>query len=64
MNNELPKNYEIIEAVTFESEPKQWIVLCNGFQIGGKLDASGAGDLTFSSLKEATNFVFSTHQKK
>lgn len=57
MNKKLPDNYEILEAVTFEGEPKQWIVLCNGFQIGGINDTSGAGDLTFPSLQKAINFV-------
>jgi hypothetical protein len=57
MLKEIPDHYEIIEAVTFEGEPSKWIVTCNGFQIGGINDTSGAGDLTFSSLTEAVDFV-------
>lgn len=60
MKHKLPENYEIVEAVTFNGEPKQWLALHNGFQIGGNLDSSGAGNLTFESESEAFNFILTT----
>jgi len=33
-----------------------WILLVNGYQVGGMVDASGAGDKVFSSKREALKF--------
>jgi len=34
-----------------------WIVTINGFQVGGDIDRSGAGDREFETLKEAEKFA-------
>jgi hypothetical protein len=44
----LPFDTEVIEAVD-----GTWIVLRNGFQVGGNIDASGAGDATYETWSEA-----------
>jgi len=45
---------EIIETVDGD-----WMVLQNGFQCGGKVDSSGAGNKTFHTWREAYAFAVS-----
>ena len=44
--------YEIVEAYG-----GGWIVLCNGYQIGGNVDRSGAGDAVYSTRIEAAEAI-------
>lgn len=46
------RGYELIPAVG-----GRWIVLAAGLQLGGRIDASGAGDATFDSLETARAYV-------
>ena len=48
----LSAKIEIVETVDGE-----WMVLQNGFQVGGKVDRSGAGDQTFHTWREAYAFA-------
>lgn len=34
-----------------------WMVLVNGFQCGGNVDRSGAGDLVFATKAEAMSYA-------
>jgi len=53
----IPDQYDILKAVTFDGEPLKFLVTCNGFQIGGETDESGAGNLTFESYQAALNYI-------
>ena len=44
----LPDYLEVVETVD-----GRWMVLENGFQRGGHIDRSGAGDLTYATKAEA-----------
>lgn len=44
---------EVVEVVG-----GRWMVLVNGYQVGGNIDKSGAGDLTFETRKEASEYMF------
>ncbi len=46
------KGYEIVPAVG-----GTWIVLAAGLQLGGVVDASGAGNAEFTTLEQARAFV-------
>lgn len=48
---------EVEQALTFENEPQKWFVKKNGFQHGGDIDNSGAGNLTFPSELEAYRYA-------
>jgi hypothetical protein len=48
VKNPLPHNVEVVETVD-----GTWMVLVDGIQHGGKRDRSGAGNMTFSSKREA-----------
>lgn len=45
--------FEVVETATVGNEPVEYLVLVNGFQIGGQIDRSGAGNATFSSVEAA-----------
>jgi len=53
----VPFPYEILEGVTLKGKSSEWIVTCQGFQCGDEYDASGAGNLTFSSYDEALDYI-------
>lgn len=53
---EFPGGYSIEPSCILPDDPLEWILLCNGFQVGGNIDRSGAGDLSFSSYEEALSF--------
>jgi len=55
----MPLNYEIVEALQLKDELLQpcWIITYQGFQVGGEVDRSGAGNLTFDSYAEATDYL-------
>jgi hypothetical protein len=50
-------DYQILEAVQLQGEPPAWLVTFRGFQIGGEIDRSGAGNLTFPTYAEAVDYV-------
>ena len=54
------RHVEIREALTFNGEPKAWFVTVNGVQVGGSIDRSGAGNLTFPSRAEAMAWIKET----
>ncbi len=45
--------WEIVESVGGE-----WMVLCHGVQVGGDVDRSGAGNLTFACRADAAAYIF------
>jgi|Laugresu1bdmlbsd_1035121.scaffolds.fasta_scaffold08946_4 hypothetical protein len=53
----MPLNYEIVEAVQLKDELPCWLITYQGFQVGGEVDRSGAGNLTFYSYAEATDYL-------
>jgi hypothetical protein len=53
----MPFNYEIVEAVQLKDELPCWFITYQGFQVGGEVDRSGAGNLTFSSYAEAADYL-------
>jgi len=53
----MPSNYEIVEAAHLKDELPRWFITYQGFQVGGEIDRSGAGNLTFSSYAEATDYL-------
>jgi hypothetical protein len=40
-----------------ESVDGRWMVLCRGYQIGGDVDRSGSGNLTFDTKQEAEAYA-------
>tara|TARA_R110000868_G_scaffold288123_1_gene548477 strand:+ start:1024 stop:1212 length:189 start_codon:yes stop_codon:yes gene_type:complete len=54
----IPFPYEILESATLKGETPEWFVTYQGFQLGDDVDASGAGNLTFSSYDEAENYIY------
>ena len=56
----IPFPYEILEGATLKGESPYWLVTYQGFQLGGDIDSSGAGNLTFSSYDEAFDYVTTT----
>ena len=52
-----PTSYEIVEAAQCIGDPPAWLILYQGFQVGGDIDRSGAGDLTFNSYAEASDYL-------
>jgi len=50
----LKAGMEIVQTVD-----NDWMVLQNGFQVGGNVDRSGAGDMTFSTWREAYAYACS-----
>jgi hypothetical protein len=46
-------SYEIVEAAQLKDKLPSWFITYQGFQVGGEVDRSGAGNLTFSSYAEA-----------
>jgi len=56
----IPFPYEILEGATLKGESPEWLVTYQGFQLGGDIDSSGAGNLTFSSYDEAFDYVTTT----
>jgi len=59
-----PFPYKILEGVTFKGESPEWFVCYQGFQLGGDIDSSGAGNLTFSSYDEAFDYVIHNSELK
>ena len=55
-----PFPYDIKESATLKGESPEWFVCYQGFQLGGDIDSSGAGNLTFSSYDEAFDYVTTT----
>jgi hypothetical protein len=53
----IPFPYEILEGATLKGESPYWLVTYQGFQLGGDIDSSGAGNLTFSSYDEAFDYI-------
>ena len=53
-------DYQILEAVQIQGEPPAWLVTFRGFQIGGEIDRSGAGNLTFPTYADAFKYVNKT----
>ena len=47
----IDRHAEIVTTVDGE-----YMILVNGFQIGGRIDRSGAGDATFETLEGARTF--------
>lgn len=44
---------EVMQVLTFGGETEKWMLVVNGFQVGGEIDASGAGNMTFASPLDA-----------
>lgn len=62
LNSEWSKLYRLPASVAFTEAYganycKVWIVLVNGFQVGGDVDASGAGNLTFDTIAAAAEWA-------
>lgn len=62
MNSEWSKIYRLPASVTFAEAyganyRKAWIVLVNGFQVGGEVDASGAGNATFETIAASAKWA-------
>ena len=53
----VPFPYEIREGASLKGESPEWIVTYQGFQCGDEYDASGAGNLTFSSYDGALDYI-------
>ena len=56
----IPFPYDIKESAILKGESPEWFVTYQGFQFGGDIDSSGAGNLTFSSYDEAFDYLTTT----
>ena len=55
----MDKRFEVVACWSPKGEPVRYMVLVNGFQWGGNVDASGSGDATFESVEAASQAFIS-----
>ena len=61
--SEIPYPYDIQEIVTFAGEPRQWIAMHSGWQMGDNKDYSiGCGTDTYYSYDDAMAYIIADHK--